>query len=342
MKKGLMVVGTPPIINIGDYIQALAAKQYFGNIDCYIERERLSVYNGDKVKMIMNGWYMVEPQYWPPSDKIDPLFVSFHINSLAKEKMLQDDSINYLKQYEPIGCRDIETMNMLQAKGVNAYFSGCLTLTLNRTYKSNKRNDKVYFVDPAINISRSNKLSMIKAFVYLIFHFFTIRKLMKKFKSYKSRSGMWLVAAAFYRTYSKTFSDDLLFNAEYIDHESPEIGQKYKTNDDKFRRAEELIKKYSEAACVVTSRIHCALPCLSLETPVIYIKRGEQSETSSCRLKGLSELFNVMIQDNNKLIPCFPTHDKKINKNNFPKNKESYKKLQGQLSEKAKFFASKE
>lgn len=341
MKQGLMVVSTPPIINIGDYIQALAAKQYFNRIDCYIERERLSVYNGDPVKMIMNGWYMVEPQYWPPSNKIKPLFISFHINSLAKERMLQDDSIKYLKQHEPIGCRDIETMNILKEKGVNAYFSGCLTLTLNNTYKSKKRDNKIYFVDPAINIARNNKLSILKAFIYLILHFFTIKKLMKKFKHYKKRSGMWLVAAAFYKTYSKSFTDDFLFNAEYIDHESPEIGQQYKTNEEKFKRAEELIKMYSEAACVVTSRIHCALPCLSLETPVIYVKRGEQSQTSACRLNGLSDLFNVMVQNKNKLVPYFDKKGK-ISISNFPKNKDSYKKLQKDLRETSQAFASED
>jgi len=341
MKQGLMVVSTPPIINIGDYIQALAAKQYFNKIDCYIERERLSVYNGDPVKMIMNGWYMVEPQYWPPSNKIKPLFISFHINSLAKERMLKDDSIKYLKQHEPIGCRDIETMNILKEKGVNSYFSGCLTLTLNNTYKSNKRGNKIYFVDPAINIARNDKLSILKGLIYLIFHFFTIRKLMKKFKYYKKRSGMWLVAAAFYKTYSKTFTDDFLFNAEYIDHESPEIGQQYKTNEEKFKRAEELIKMYSEAACVVTSRIHCALPCLSLETPVIYIKRGEQSQTSACRLNGLSDLFNVMVQNKNELVPYFDKKGK-INISNFPKNKDSYKKLQKDLRETSQSFVSED
>lgn len=323
MKNGLMVVSTPPIINIGDYIQALAAKQYFNNIDLYIERERLSEYKGDKVKMIMNGWYMVEPKYWPPSDQILPLFISFHINSLARKRMLETDSIEYLRKHQPIGCRDKETMKLLQEKKIDVYFSGCLTLTLNQTYKSDKRNDKVYFVDPAINISRNNLFSMFSALIYLFFNYFTIKRLMKQFKHYKSRNGMWLVAAAFYKTYSKYFDENLLMNAEYIDHESPEIGIKYPTDKDKFSRADELLKLYSEAACVVTSRIHCALPCVSFQTPVIYVQRGKQSETSACRLNGLTELFNVMIQENDKLIPQFKWSGK-INKTNFPNPKKNY------------------
>lgn len=36
-------------------------------------------------------------------------------------------------------------------------------------------------------------------------------------------------------------------------------------------RAEELLSLYAGAACVVTSRLHCALPCLALGTPVLFI-----------------------------------------------------------------------
>ncbi|WP_264821067.1 polysaccharide pyruvyl transferase family protein [Acinetobacter schindleri] len=32
-----------------------------------------------------------------------------------------------------------------------------------------------------------------------------------------------------------------------------------------------MLEKYSTAKLVITSRIHCALPCLAMGTPVIYI-----------------------------------------------------------------------
>ncbi len=330
MKSALMVVSTPKIINIGDYIQALAAKQYFNDIDILIERERLSEYCGENVKMIMNGWYMIEPKYWPPTNNINPLYVSFHINSMARDRMLQSDSINYLKKHEPIGCRDMNTMNMLKDKGVDAYFSGCLTLTLSKTYSANDRGEKIYIVDPSVNISRGSIRSILSALMYYILHFFTMMKLMKKFKEYKKRSGMFLVAAAFYRSYSKLFDDDILLNAEFIDQESPEIGQRYKTQEDKFAYAEELLGKYARARCVITSRIHCALPCLSLGTPVIYVERDSQSETSSCRLGGLSELFNLVKSNGGKLISQFDI-DGKISVENFPKNKDNYQKFRDKL-----------
>ena len=53
MKFSLLSVSTVPAINIGDYIQALASRQFLPKIDSYIEREHLKDYDGDKTNMIM-------------------------------------------------------------------------------------------------------------------------------------------------------------------------------------------------------------------------------------------------------------------------------------------------
>ena len=102
MKNALMLVGTYPWINVGDYIQAIAASQFFDHVDMYIEREHLNSYKGEPVNMIMNGWFMHHPENWPPSNFIHPLFVAFHINSSVEESMLSDESIAFLKLHDPI------------------------------------------------------------------------------------------------------------------------------------------------------------------------------------------------------------------------------------------------
>ena len=145
MENGLILVGTEKSLNIGDYIQAVAAEQFFEHIDVYVERERLDEYSGEPVRLIMNGWFMHEPTHWPPVPAICPLFVAFHVNSLVKEFMLSSQGVDYLKKHEPIGCRDEDTENLLRSKGVSAYFSACLTLTLGYKYKSSERNGKCYF-----------------------------------------------------------------------------------------------------------------------------------------------------------------------------------------------------
>ena len=164
---------------------------------------------------------------------------------------------------------------------------------------------------------------------------------MVHFKHYKSRRGMWLVASSFYATYSKMFSDDFIFNAEFIDHESPEIGRKYPTHNDKFDRADGLLRHYAAAKCVVTSRIHCALPCLSLGTPVIYVASENQGTVSSCRLKGIYELLNVMRLHSDGTLKSDFKIDGKINIDNFPSNKNKYKMLQQQLVRLCRRFVQK-
>ena len=46
--------------------------------------------------------------------------------------MLSPEGIAYLQKHAPIGCRDHYTLQLLQKHQIPAYFSGCLTLSLNR------------------------------------------------------------------------------------------------------------------------------------------------------------------------------------------------------------------
>lgn len=339
MKNGLMLVGTFKSINIGDYIQAVAAEQFFDHIDTYIERERLDEYQGEPVKMIMNGWYMHEPKHWPPAKDINPLFVAFHINSLAKDRLLAPESINYLKKYEPIGCRDLGTVDLLKSKGIDAYFSACMTLTLGYKYKTDKKSGKCYFVDPFYILHSNDYATIIRNLIELPFCFSSVKKIQKKMGRSSSFKDL-LALVSYYREYKKIFNKKLLLEADYIHHESTDFHMKFPTNEDKLNYAKTLVKKYAEASLVVTSRIHCALPCLGLETPVIYIQNKQQAEASSCRLRGLINFFNVINWDKSKLQPEFQVNGK-ISRITNIQNKNTYKKFAAELIKKCLVFANK-
>jgi hypothetical protein len=119
--------------NIGDYIQTKAVLDLvgFNNIKI-LDRENLDKYNDNVIQTIINGWFMESPENWPPSEKIKPLFISFHLNPSIEKELLKDESIKYFKSHEPIGCRDIYTRDILLEKGVNAYYSSCITTTIDR------------------------------------------------------------------------------------------------------------------------------------------------------------------------------------------------------------------
>lgn len=81
------------------------------------------------------GWFM-HPMFGlkhdtPLNPRLRPIFISFHINRIA---LLTPDMVEYLKKYAPVGCRDWNTVHLLQAAGVPAFFSGCLTTTIDTVF----------------------------------------------------------------------------------------------------------------------------------------------------------------------------------------------------------------
>lgn len=338
MKYKILAVSTVNEINIGDYIQALASSQFLPRVDGFIQREELKDYDGEECKMIMNGWYMHNPEQWPPSKKIHPLYVAVHFNTLAKEKLFSKESINYIKQYEPIGCRDTYTRDLLLEKGINAYFSGCMTLTLGYKYKSDIREDKCYFVDPYF-VTHWNIFSIIYNFMYLLFHWKSINIISNKYPEGKKGLRKKMILTTFYREYKRFFTKDTLLNAEYICQQSRYYKDNFSSDEERLKEAEKLVEKYAKARLVVTSRIHCALPCLGLETPVIYTEDTNQSEASACRFGGLRELFTIMEWKRNHLELKF-SYKKRISISNVPLNKNGWRKYADMLIIKCKDFVN--
>jgi hypothetical protein len=329
MKNGLMVYKSyVGLFNIGDYIQSLAAKQFIQSDIVYLNRERLDEYIGSPIKLSMNGWFLLEPQHWPPSDNINPLFVSFHLNSDAYELLENKSSVEYLKKNEPIGCRDLTTMNLLIDKGIKAYFTGCLTLTLGEKYKNKKCNDVIYFVDPYFDFKK-NIISFLNYFSVAILNYGKISRISKlKYGALSIKTI--LKTAAFFKDYRMIFDTEVLESAIYVNQEIYVNG--FSTEEEKFNFAEDLLNKYAMAKYIVTSRIHCALPCLSMETPVLYVENVNQALTSYCRLNGLRELFHIIKYDKGKMKSPFDNlKNKKINSNLLFTNKQDYLTLKDKL-----------
>jgi hypothetical protein len=145
--------------NLEDEIQSLASEQYLPAVDGFIDRDVELDTVCEPSLLIMNGWFKHGPdhwkdgaaRHWPPSEKIRPVFFGFH---LAYPELLTDAFLKYCRQWEPIGCRDKGTMKMLRAKGVEAWFSRCLTFTLPPRERS-PRNGHVYIVEGQKGLDRT-------------------------------------------------------------------------------------------------------------------------------------------------------------------------------------------
>jgi hypothetical protein len=81
------------------------------------------------------GWYMhalfTLRHGFPLHRNLRPIFVSFHCN---KRELLTPEAIEYLRRYGPVGCRDWTTVYLLGSCGVPAFFSGCLTTTIDTVF----------------------------------------------------------------------------------------------------------------------------------------------------------------------------------------------------------------
>ncbi|WP_122816189.1 hypothetical protein [Nocardioides pantholopis] len=92
------------------------------------------------------GWHLhaAFEQYrgLPYHPGINPIFVSFHVNKL---EVLDEPTLAYLRAHGPVGCRDWTTVDLLLSAGVDAFFTGCLTTTVDAVFPGppDARGDRV-------------------------------------------------------------------------------------------------------------------------------------------------------------------------------------------------------
>lgn len=305
-------------INLGDYVQSTAAKQFFPKVDAFIPRDHMNAYQGDPVKMIMNAWYMDLPENFPPSAEVNPLYVSIHINSTIAEKIFTPASIAHFKKFEPIGCRDFYTRDMLRSKGIDAYYSGCMTLTLGETYKRDNVTDDVYFID-------------------VMYDSMSLPELIKQPLRFGKRilNGRAFEFSHRKKVLSKYFDEELLSKAKYETQILPYISAK-----EGFKLADDFLKRLANAKLVVTSRIHTALPCLAMGTPVIFVNGGFKNKVDNCRFDGLFDFFNrIDVGDSADSTINFEFNGKKIGLKTEINNKDIHLSYGNELIEKCRIFA---
>ena len=234
--------------NLGDEIQSIAARQFLPSVDLLVERDRPNVLPAGAegpYKIVFNGWHTHAPENWPPSPRLNPLLVSVHITGempsenssrlRPADTLLQGHNLEFLKSREPVGARDLWTKDLLQNAGVDAYFSGCMTLTLGTGAKRPRR-DYVCAVGFTGPVGR------------------TLR----------AGAGRHWIAVSHEDRVTKSFGD-------------------------RMAKAAGLLSLYAHAKCVVTTKLHCALPCLALGTPVLLVT----SARDSYRFSGLRDFLHI-------------------------------------------------
>lgn len=259
MSDEFAIISYPQSRNMGDEVQSLAAARLLPRVDHFVPREEVHQFTAPgsgRVKLICNGWFTPEPEAWPPSPSVDPLMVSFHATHKrgADRQLISQQHADFYRRVAPIGCRDNGTRQKLEALGIDSYFSGCLTLTLDNPFGPDVERDGILVVDP--------------------FYMF---------------NGP--------RRYEQDCLDILIPErvrpeVEFITQWRPKGAMP--PVEQKFKEAEALLERYARAKLVVTSRIHCALPCLAMGTPVCFLDIGYDTGSLRDRFDGIMGLFNVV------------------------------------------------
>ncbi len=141
-------------INIGDEAQVIAAMRFLPRIDEIVQREQIKNFapqKGKITKLIMNAWWMWKPKNFLPPKTIKPLLVSMFIRSKIRKEILSPKVREFLIKNGPVGCRDMDTKEWLDKENIPAYFSGCLTLTLQKNPELEKK-DYILCVETPKNV----------------------------------------------------------------------------------------------------------------------------------------------------------------------------------------------
>lgn len=283
--------------NLGNEIQSIAARQFLPKIDYHIDHEKLNLFKSkEKVKMIMNAWYLDCLSSWPPSDDIDPLLISMHFNTSVndtREVILSDKSRDFFSTYGPVGCRDFATLKLLEDNDIDAYFSGCLTLTLTGEKKKQ---------DP-----------------YIVVNVFKPQEIVKYLRT-KTDVPIYDI----YQLSTRSFDKKYILNQPDYYHITS-----FYSSDEKFFMAENLLELYENASCLITDRMHCALPSLALNTPVLFV---DSAKFGLERLDGVTQLLRCATVE--EYMDDYSIFDVE----NPPKNPDDYLKLRKNLINTTKEF----
>lgn len=250
----------------------------------FVDRDGLSGFRNEfKCKLIANGWYYLFDGCHQWSDCLEPLLTSVHINNTDNANEFHNvlDKLKAASQKSPIGCRGFATQRFLQSNGIACFFSSCLTTTLQRKdYSDGRDRSGVIFSDCSNDFY--SKIFPIDRFINKNRAINRINALLRNYYAQEAIS--------------------------YVTHEC----QLSVPHRERFELAKALLQRYANAKLVITSRIHAALPCLGLGTPVILVCPYDQQ-----RFEGLAELLNYIWTDGGKYSISIDREGKVLNKADY-------------------------
>ena len=236
--------------NIGDNMQIIAIDYFYSLLGIqkseivYIDKNSLAKYSGENVILPVTMPlvdYVEHGLAGRFSDNIIPLFLGL---TMVTDELMPEE-VDYLKRFEPIGCRDERTYNTIIKYGINAYLGGCITAALPES-RLNNDHSKIYLVDIPDSLNQ---------FI------------------------------------PKTFEPKIVRTTHMWEN----------LKDPKEKMIEQYNMYQEHAELVVTSLLHCSIPCIAAGIPTIIAK----SEVSY-RFEWVEKLAHIYTPDEFNAIDWEP------------------------------------
>lgn len=263
-------------INLGDEIQSIATLCLLHengiDPDYYIDRDttlvtprkpwRKSIHDAlrdwrtrssIRINCIYNGWFDGDYTHWPPPEVIRPFFISFHVNEQPKER-----SYDYMSQHK-------KRFKSLADRSLSGFYADKLPIGCRDPHTVD------LFTAAGYQSYFSGCLTM------------TLRRRMPE----GPRNGVYLVDV--------DITDLIPVGLTYVQVSHVYEGQlgTPEATELKFAEAQKLLLLYEGARLVITSRLHCALPCLAFGTPVVF----SHPNVEDVRFRGLIDTIPVLGRD---------------------------------------------
>ena len=296
-------------MNLGDETQGLAGIQALPRLDAFVERDKLEMVrfsdsktpplirslnsslpdDGRRVQMFFNAWWGTKTMTWPPPNFIDPISISMHIQPRPEITRIFRETPDVVV-LEPVPVRPSPERPSWFARVYRKIFRQSepdvtdyvppVAPYLKSQAPIGARDTKTlqFLRDNGVNAVFSACLTMTLSLPKV-----------------ERDGGVLIVDVDAEKQLKGVVPDSVLEGSTYFTQKL--LGEDADDGVLRFVLAFERLLAYSRARLVITNRLHVAMPCVALGTPVIFVHGKKLPGGGGNRMDGLDVFMHQMQEE---------------------------------------------